>query len=96
LTPPARKICRKSWRVRKTTRSGKRNSNGLKEQSDDLTSRLDNIYESDGFHDAVVLRTAANVDSLQPSNISFSNPPTQAQLQAFQTWANALLAALKH
>jgi hypothetical protein len=69
----------------------------VRENLNGLLDALNNTFNGGDFAEAVDSRAAKNVDdTVQPSNIVFSNPPTQAQLQAFQTWANALLAALKH
>jgi hypothetical protein len=69
----------------------------LRENFNGLIDALNNTFNGGDFAEAVDSRAAKNVDdTVQPSNITFSSPPTQAQLQAFQTWANALLTALKH
>ena len=56
--------------------------NGLKDLCDNLQTEFDN--------------TALTTNGVQPLNLTISNPPTQAQVQAIVNKINEMLAAMQH
>ncbi|MEI6197020.1 MAG: hypothetical protein WCS42_22115 [Verrucomicrobiota bacterium] len=71
-------------------------SDSLQTQINNFQAQLDAMPENDGMIDSITDRSARNVDGFQTLTLTISNPPTQAEVQAFVTKFNDLVGGLHH
>jgi sugar (pentulose or hexulose) kinase len=71
-------------------------SQELRGQFAGLKTLIDAKLDLSAVQDAIALNSANNVDTFSTLNLTISNPPTQAQVQAILNAFNSLIQALQH
>ena len=69
-------------------------ANELRDQLNGLNDLITDQPSMDEVNNAIVSNTPRNCDNVGLFTGNFSNPPTQAELVAFKTWANGLVTQL--
>ena len=63
----------------------------MRDQFNGLKDQLDALPTSGAMTSALLPQTAGNVNGVEPLNLTISDPPTQAQVQAIMYKLNELL-----
>ena len=68
----------------------------MRDQFNGLDAKIGDCATQAGLNDAINAGSAANCDGVAELNLTVSNPPTQAQVQALLAKLNELIGALHH
>ena len=68
----------------------------MRDQFNGLDAKIGDCATQVSLNDAILAGSAANCDGVAELNLTVSNPPTQAQVQALLAKLNELIGALHH
>ena len=68
----------------------------MRDQLNGLHAKIGECATQAGLNDAINFGSAANCDGVAELNLTVSNPPTQAEVQAILAKVNELIGGLHH